>query len=572
MKLWDKIWTTIFLIIFIVFSATMAYEFFFIKATYLKTEEARMDQVAKHYEKNLKDYLGKKSELAKSEYISNERPIVAKLKNQNTFVFIEGKKGIWNNIKDEDITFKKSERGYFISSDKIIYGYTQEIDGSFYIFKLNKDELIQNPKWKYYDVIIEPHVGEDLLSNEMKLEHDYFEKKYLFSVKGGSLVIDIKRGGILYNTVMEKGRKIFITGLAILAFIILLGAGYLEKRIAKTIKNAAIKMDSVLLNDEASGDINLGRIPEFKILERGLNNIVKNFNNKKRKYRLLYDDLPLFAAILDLDLNIIEENNYFKRNLKKDIEEKATFLDYVPKDKINLFTAIYRKIERTGEAVNENFYMTDNNLDTRTILLTMKKANIEDGKEVILFTGIDTESLDIKQLENRSAEKYDILTNVYTEKYGHYYLDKYINMCKISNFNFLSVVIWSDFEKHKEKLSDENRVECLKMMATSIKKCLRGTDLIYKFDRNSFALLLSMVKKNEVDIILRRIGNEVEKNGKAMGIKEKIDLQNSITEYDSMSSKAFFVKQQVKNVDLIKERQSKNSGLKGEKTVNSRRS
>lgn len=571
MKLWDKIWTTIFLIIFVVFSATMAYEFFFIKAIYVKREKTRMDEVAKYYEKNLKEYLVKKSELAKSEYVSNDKPIVSKLKNQNTFVFIEGKKGIWNNIKDEDITFKKSEKGYFISSDKIIYGYTQEIDGSFYIFKLNRDEIVQNPKWKYYDVIIEPYVGKDLLDDEMKLERDYFEKKYLFSVKGGSLVIDIRRGGVLYNTVMEEGRKIFIIGLTILAFTILLAVGYLEKRITRTIRKAAIKMDSVLLNDEANGEINLGRIPEFKILERGLNNIVKNFNDRKRKYRLLYDDLPLFAAILDLDLNIIEENNYFKRNLKKNIEDKTTFLDYVPKDKINLFTAIYRKIEKDGEAINENFYMTDSNLNTRTVILTMKKANIEDGKEVILFTGIDTESLDIKQLENRSAEKYDTLTNVYTEKYGHYYLDKYISMCKISNFNFLSVVIWTDFEKFGYKLSDEGRVECLKVMATNIKKCLRGTDLIYKFDRNSFTLLLSMVKKNEIDIILRRIGNEVEKGGKTAGIKEKIELQYSVTEYDNMSSKNFFVKQQIKNVDLVKERKAKSDRVKEDKGLNSRR-
>lgn len=559
MKLWDKIWTAIFLIVLIVFSATMAYEFFFIKATYLKTEEVRMDQVAKHYETNLKDYLSRKSELAKNEYMSNGRPQISRLKDQDTFVFIEGKNGIWNNIKDEDITFKKLDRGYFISSGKIIYGYTQEVDGSLYIFKLNKSELKQDQKWKYYDVIVESYVGEGLLDSEMKLEYDYFEKKYFFPVKGGSLVIDIKRQGILYNTVMDKGRKVFIVSLAILAFIILLVASYLEKRIAKIIKNAAIKMNSILLDDEASGEINLGRIPEFKVLERGLNNIIKKFNDKKRKYRLLYDDLPLFAAILDLDLNIIEENNYFKRNLKKNREEKTTFLDYIPKDKINLFTAIYRKIEKTGEAINENFYLIDNNLNTRIVVLTMKKANIEDGKEVILFTGIDTEALDIKQLENRSAEKYDILTNVYTEKYGHYYLDKYINMCKISNFNFLSVVVWINFKKFEEELSDETRIKCLKMIASSIKKCLRGTDLVYKFDRNSFALLLSMMRENEADIILRRIEDEIKKNGRFLEIKEKIDLRHSVTEYDGMSSKNVFIKEQIKSIDQIKEGQDRSS-------------
>lgn len=558
MKLWDKIWTTIFLIVLIVFSATMAYEFFFIKATYLKIEEARMDQVAKYYETNLKDYLSRKSEVAKNEYVSNDRPVVSRLKNQNTFVFIEEKNGIWNNMKDEDIAFKKSDRGYFIASDKTIYGYTQEIDGSLYIFKLNEDELIQDPKWKYYDVRIEPYTDKSFLDGEIKLEYSYFEKKYFFSVNGGSLVLDVKREGILFNEVMNKGRKVFIISLAILAFIILVVASYLEKRIARTIKNAAIKMDSILLNDEAGGEINLGRIPEFKVLEKGLNNIVKIFNDKKRKYRLLYDDLPLFAAILDLDLNIIEENNYFKRNLKKN-REKSTFLDYIPEDKINIFTAIYKKIEKTGEAINENFYLIDSNLNTRTVILTMKKANIEDGKEVILFTGIDTEALDIKQLENRSAEKYDTLTNVYTEKYGHYYLDKYINMCKISNFNFLSVVIWTNFEKFEEELSEEKRIEYLKVVASSIKKCLRGTDLIYKFDRNSFALLLSMMRKNEVDIILRRIENEVKKKERTLEIKEKIELQHSVTEYDGMTTKSFFIDQQIESVDLIKGRQDKNS-------------
>ena len=111
MRLRDKVWIIFFLLTGVIFSASIAYEFLYMRLSYLKTEEGRMGKVFSFYEQQLDDYLIKKSEFAEEKYILNGRPLAEKLKKQDTFLLVEGEKGSWNTLGEEAERIRKTEKG-----------------------------------------------------------------------------------------------------------------------------------------------------------------------------------------------------------------------------------------------------------------------------------------------------------------------------------------------------------------------------------------------------------------------------------------------------------------------------
>lgn len=559
MRLRDKVWTVFFLLTGTIFAATIAYEFLYVKNNFVKTEEARMSQVFSFYEKQIEKHLYKNAELVEDEYLLRGKPISKKLNQQKIFLLVESKGGSWRSIEKGEEPIRKRGKGYVLSESGKILGYVQEPGGVSFVFNLDVEELDGSPEWSYYKVEISSLKNGKKVTDKVYFGEDYVEKKYYIPVENGKLVVNIKREGTLYYSVMDKGKKIFFLGGGLIGFLTLLGARFFERSVSLPIARAAKKIDKVLLSEDFKGKISLGKIHELKELETGLNKMIKEFNNKNQRYKLLYDELPVFAAILDMDLNLIETNNYFKINLKRrGVAVEDSFLSYIPNDKINVFTSLYRKLEDEKKVLNEKFYIVDNTFNNRAVVLSMKRETLENGEEVILLTALDTETMEIQKGERSSGDKLDPLTNVYTEKYGHYYLEKYISMCKISNFDFLTIVVWpKNFKDTKSKYKGNLKMSFLKALAECIKSCLRGTDLIYKFDRNSFALLLPMAKRNEVNVILNRIKDLLEKNEGIYNFPERLEIDYIASEYNGVSSKTNYLK------DIEKKMREKKSSGQG---------
>lgn len=547
MKFRDKVWVVFFILIGGVIASVMIFEYFYVEKLYTDRESERMDKVFRYYEEKLEGEFSLKEELLLDKYLINGVPQTAELKKQNLFIYVSGGKGVWKSQELEELELVRGSQGYIISQEGDILGYRVERDGKAFIFRLDRENFLGDSKWAYYKVYIEGMRDSRKESQGIKIEGETAEKRYYITVENGQIYLKLKRDGLLFHTVHTKGQEIYLKGVFAILIMSLLGSRYFERSMSKPIDKAVRRINSFNVEESLGERISLGDFRELKGVEEGINRILEDVQRKRRKYELLYEEIPNFTAILDIDLNIMETNSYFDAHLKKpESSGTESFLNYIPDDKINLFTSLYRKLDEGRAVVNEKFYILDEEFNPRDVLLTMRKVKLDGEEDVFLMSAMDMVYFDLLEMERGvKKEKYDTYTKVYTREYGANYLERYISLFKTSNFRFITALVWLDnFSEAGSGYGGSSQVGLLKILADKIKECLRGTDLICKYERNNFMLLMPMVKARGADIIFERIREKLEERDKALAER----LRYVFLEYSGIRSKDDFIQELVEEM------------------------
>ncbi len=547
MKFRDKVWVVFFILIGGVIASVMIFEYFYVEKLYTDRESERMDKVFHYYEEKLEGEFSLKEELLLDKYLINGVPQTAELKKQNLFIYVSGGKGVWKNQDLEELELVRGSQGYIISQEGDILGYRVERDGKAFIFRLDSENFLGDSKWAYYKVYMEGMRDSRRESQGIKIDGETAEKRYYITVENGQIYLKLKRDGLLFHMVHAKGQEIYLKGVFAILIMSLLGSRYFERSMSKPIDKAVRRINSFNVEESLGERISLGDFRELKGVEEGINRILEDVQRKRRKYELLYEEIPNFTAILDIDLNIMETNSYFDAHLKKpESSGTESFLNYIPDDKINLFTSLYRKLDEGRAVVNEKFYILDEEFNPRDVLLTMRKVKLDGEEDVFLMSAMDMVYFDLLEMERGvKKEKYDTYTKVYTREYGSNYLERYISLFKTSNFRFITALVWLDnFSEAGSGYGGSSQVGLLKILADKIKECLRGTDLICKYERNNFMLLMPMVKARGADIIFERIKEKLEERDEALAER----LRYVFLEYSGIRSKDDFIQELVEEM------------------------
>ena len=547
MKFRDKIWVVFLILIGGVITSVMVYEYFHVEKVYMEREDQRMDQVFHYYEEKLKEEFSLKEKLLFDRYLIGGAPQTAELKKQSLFIYVAGKKGVWKNTDMEDLDLGRGGEGYIISKDDEVLGYRMERDGSAFIFRLDIDNFLADPKWAYYNIYMSGLRGSTRENERVRINGETAEKKYYITAGNGQLYMNLKREGLLFHSVHQKGQKTYLKGGFVILLLTLLGTRYFEKTMSKPIDKAVRRINSFRVDGTFDEKISLGNFKDLKGIEDGINRIIEETWRKREKYELLYKDIPNFTAILDIDLNIMETNSYFDAHLKKP-ESMGTesFLNYIPDDKINLFTSLYKRLDEGKSVINEKFYILDESFNPRDVLLTLRKVTLEGEEDIFLMSAMDMVYFELLEIERGvKKEKYDTYTKVYTREYGSNYLERYISLSKTSNFRFTTALVWLDnFTEAGSGYGGRSQVRLLKILADKVKECLRGTDLICKYERNNFMLLMPMVKARGADIIFERISEKLEEADKSLADR----LKYTFLEYGGIKSKSDFIQELVEEM------------------------
>ena len=547
MRFRDKAWIVFFILIGGVITSTKIYEYFHVEKLYVERESRRMDEAFGYYEEKLKEEFSLKENLLLEKYLIEGVPQTSKLKRQNSFVYVSGKRGVWKNIDLEDLELAGGSQGYRISQKDEIFGYKAKKDGSTFIFRLDTDNILKDSQWSYYKVYLTGLKNSNEESGEIRIGGETAEKKYYLPAGSGQLYLNLKREGLLFYSIHLKEQEIYLRGVFVMLLLTLLGTRYFEKSMSKPIDRAVRRINSFKVDGTFDEKIFLGNFKDLKGIENGINRIIEEIHRKRKRYELLYEEIPNFTAILDIDLNIMETNTYFDTHLKKpESAGTESFLNYIPDDKINLFTSLYKRLEEGRAVVNEKFYILDEGFNPRDVLLTLRKIDLEGEEDIFLMSAMDMVYFELMEIESGvKKEKYDKYTKVYTREYGSNYLERYISLSKTSNFRFTTALVWLDnFSEAGSGYGGRSQIRLLKILAEKSKECLRGTDLICKFERNNFMLLMPMVKVRGADIILERIREKLEEEDKAVADR----LRYTFLEYNGVKSKDSFIKELTENM------------------------
>lgn len=510
MRLRDKIWIAFFSLAGMIFILGTAYEFLYLDMAYKREEGQRMDRVYDSYVRELEGYLEESSIEFQDKYIVDGRPQARALSRQDKYIAVSGKAGRWTAKGEELETPGRTGRGFIVEGNRIL-GYIQGVDGEVGIFKVDKEDIPEIEGYRYYTIEMEPYLFSKIKAGEVEGQDNSVEKRYYLPAEKGHLMIKIKREGVMFYRIIKGGRRYVLWGTMGLALIIFIAGRVFEKSVTYPIKRASQKLDNILIKGEFKERIALGSAEEMKGLEKNINDILRMARRKKEKYRLLYEDIPIVTAILDRDLNLVEVNEYFVKKIKKgDPSVGESILNFIPADKVNLFTSLYRKLEEEHEIEGERITFMDSDFNGIPVNLSMKRIVLEDKSENIFLTALEVSRVDVRNKEGRDILKEDKELGIYSRGYGSYYIEKYINMCRVSNFVFTVMLLWREEENHMTSVNREEEVIKLRKMGEKIKNAVRGTDLVYRFDRNTFALLLPMMKESEVNQLKERIGHIVE--------------------------------------------------------------
>ncbi|GLI55840.1 hypothetical protein PM10SUCC1_13540 [Propionigenium maris DSM 9537] len=547
MKFRDKIWIIFFILVGGVIASVMICEYFYVEKIYTNKESVRMDNVFHYYEEKLEGEFFLKEELLLDKYLIDGVPQVAELRKQDLFIYVSGRKGAWRKEELAELQLVRGSQGYIISPEGNILGYKMDREGKAFIFRLEKENFLGDSKWAYYKIYMEGIKDSRKKNERIKVEGETAEKKYYIPVENGQIYLKLKRDGLLFHSVHKKGQEIYLKGVFVILLLSLLGTRYFERTMSKPIDKAVRRINSFNIEESPGESISLGNFRELKGVEDGINRILEEVQRRRRKYELLYEEIPNFTAILDIDLNIIETNSYFDTHLKKpEASGTESFLNYIPDDKINLFTSLYRKLEEGRSVINEKFYILDDGFNPRDVLLTMRKVKLDGEEDVFLMSAMDMVYFDLLEMERGvKKEKYDKYTKVYTREYGSNYLERYISLFKTSNFRFITALVWLDnFSEAGSGYRGSSQVGLLRILADKIKECLRGTDLICKYERNNFMLLMPMVKARGADIIFERIREKLEERDSELAER----LRYVFLEYSGIRSKDDFVQELVEEM------------------------
>ncbi len=244
MKFRDKIWIVFFILIGGVIASVMVCEYFYVEKIYTDRESERMDKVFQYYKEKLEGEFSLREELLLDKYLIGGVPQVEELKKQDLFIYVSGGKRVWKNRDLAELELIRGSKGYIISEEGDILGYKMERDGRAFIFRLNRENFLGDSKWAYYKVYMEG-LKESRKKNEgIKIEGETAEKKYYIPVENGQIYLKLKRDGLLFHIVHEKGQEIYLKGVFVILLLTLLGTRYFERTMSKPIDKAVRRINS----------------------------------------------------------------------------------------------------------------------------------------------------------------------------------------------------------------------------------------------------------------------------------------------------------------------------------------
>jgi len=132
-------------------------------------------------------------------------------------------------------------------------------------------------------------------------------------------------------------------------------------------------------------------ITENKLLQ-------KQFKDSQEKYRLLFEDVPCYISIQDMDLSIIEANRLHRETFGTSYGDKCYEI-YIHRDK-ECFPCIVRKTFSTGEVLMHEEVVTSRKDETINVLVCTAPVRNSNG-EIESVMEMSTDITQIRKLQDK---------------------------------------------------------------------------------------------------------------------------------------------------------------------------
>ncbi|SJZ40846.1 diguanylate cyclase domain-containing protein [Selenihalanaerobacter shriftii] len=241
-------------------------------------------------------------------------------------------------------------------------------------------------------------------------------------------------------------------------------------------------------------------------------------------FETLFDESPLVMAILNEEGKIIKVNKNFQNTFKyKESEAKDNFLRelIVPKDEVEKSQQLFNKILK-NKMVNEETVRKrkDGSEIEVSIIGTPIEFNDRKSRICIIYKDITERKKDERQIKYLSF--HDELTGLY----NRVYFERELELANSQQHIPLSLIV-ADVNNLKlvnDVFGHGKGDELLKIVAKILKESCRENDIVVRWGGDEFIILLPNTTKNQVELVVKRIKENIPKYEEVEGPFTEISI------------------------------------------------
>jgi diguanylate cyclase (GGDEF)-like protein/PAS domain S-box-containing protein len=249
----------------------------------------------------------------------------------------------------------------------------------------------------------------------------------------------------------------------------------------------------------------------------------ETIRQSEERYRTILDEMADAYFEVDLAGNFTFVNDALCRHLGYSREELigTSFRGQIAKDDIETVYKTFSKIYSTGKPERNIFYKILRK-DGTTGFAENRGFPLQNPKgEIIGFRGIGRDITERRQMEEalRDSEKrfrelsiIDELTQLYNSR--HFYFQLQIELDRSNRYGQPLTLFLLDLDNFKAFNDTYGHVEgdqVLRRLGQVLKRCIRKTDLAYRYGGEEFTILLPMTTYADSTVIAERIRVELKK-------------------------------------------------------------